>query len=177
MTNTTGPDWQIRAAAEGDIDTLALIASATFLETFAGILDGQAIVKHCQTEHGKETYRHYLQHGATAWLAQVDSGGAAIGYALLSKPDLATAEMDGSDLELKRIYALSRFHGSGIGAALMEKATQEASKTARRLLLGVYNGNERAIAFYRKHGFEQITTRQYQVGDTFCDDIVLAKNL
>jgi diamine N-acetyltransferase len=177
MTNTIGLHWQIRAATGDDIDALALIGSATFLETFAGILHGQAIMKHCQTQHGKETYRHYLQHGATAWLAELDNGGASIGYALLSKPELAAAEMDGSDLELKRIYALSRFHGSGIGAALMAKATQKASKTARRLLLGVYNGNERAIAFYRKQGFEQIATRQFQVGDTFYDDIVLAKNL
>jgi ribosomal protein S18 acetylase RimI-like enzyme len=45
---------------------------------------------------------------------------------------------------------------------------------ARRLLLGVYAGNERAIAFYRKQGFAPIAKRLFKVGDRDYDDIVFA---
>lgn len=82
------------------------------------------------------------------------------------------------DVELKRIYLLSRFHGTGLGAALMAAAVAEArTRGAPRLLLGVYANNARAIAFYRKQGFVPIGTRQYAVGAELYDDIVLARPL
>ncbi|HWT43844.1 MAG TPA: GNAT family N-acetyltransferase, partial [Sphingopyxis sp.] len=100
--------------------------------------------------------------------------GAPIGFALVGKPDLAAA-LDG-DIELKRIYSLSRFHGSGLGAALMQRAL-EAAQGHRRLLLGVYAQNERALAFYRKQGFADLGTRQFNVGGKLYDDLVLARPL
>ena len=101
-------------------------------------------------------------------------GGAPLGYALIGQPDLDAAQ-DG-DVELKRIYSLSRFHGSGMGAALMNAAVQ-ASAGYQRLLLGVYHGNARALKFYAKQGFTQIGTRQFQVGPRLYDDYILARPL
>ncbi len=46
-----------------------------------------------------------------------------------------------------------------------------------RLLLGVKADNHRAIAFYRKQGFKPIATRQFNVGGTLYDDLVLARPL
>ena len=46
-----GPSWTIREAGADDAAALALIGAATFLETFAGILDGDAIVAHCAAKH------------------------------------------------------------------------------------------------------------------------------
>ena len=80
------------------------------------------------------------------------------------------------DIELKKIYLLSRFHGSGIAGRLFEAALTGAAGHDR-LLLGVKQDNERAIAFYRKQGFEQIATRRFDVGGTFYDDVVLARAL
>jgi GNAT superfamily N-acetyltransferase len=81
-------------------------------------------------------------------------------------------------MELKRIYSLSRFHGTGVGGALMQYAVEYARETqAPRLMLGVYAGNERARAFYRKQGFTRIADRLFRVGDRDYDDIVFAKAL
>lgn len=168
------PAWTIREAGAGDAAALALIGAATFLETFAGILDGDAIVGHCAAQHIEAAYRAHLAGGARAWLAEAQPGGAPIGFALVGKPDLAAA-LDG-DIELKRIYSLSRFHGSGLGAALMKQAL-DAARGYRRLLLGVYARNERAIAFYRKQGFADLGTRQFNVGGKLYDDLVLARSL
>ena len=105
-------------------------------------------------------------------------GAAPIGFALLTRPDLPGALEDGSDLELKRIYLLSKFHGSGIGANLMEKAISASRETgARRLLLGVYAGNCRARTFYKKLGFLPVASRKFSVGSRAYDDIILALNL
>lgn len=170
--------WQVRQAVANDIGRLALIGAATFLETFAGILDGSAIVMHCQTEHSSKAYREYLKSGGAAWLAETSVSGAPIGFALVASCSLPGSDPEGGDLELKRIYLLSRFHGSGLGTELMRQALQFARKQeAGRLLLGVYVGNTRAIAFYRKQGFVKVADRQFRVGDHKYDDVVLAKRL
>jgi ribosomal protein S18 acetylase RimI-like enzyme len=170
--------WRVREAAAPDSDRLALIGAATFLETFAGLLDGLAIVEHCRKEHCSAAYRRQLRAGGKAWLAETSAGEAPIGFALLGAASLPGTSPDGSDLELKRIYTLSRFHGLGLGAALMDAAIAEARRRdARRLLLGVYAGNERAIAFYRKQGFAPIANRLFRVGGRDYDDVVFAKPL
>src|SRR3546814_11132329 len=70
---------------------------------------------------------------------------------------------------LKRIYSLSRFHGTGLGAALMERAVA-AAEGHRRLLLGVYARNDRALAFYPKQGFADIGTSRFDVGGKLYDE-------
>ncbi|PKP98701.1 MAG: GNAT family N-acetyltransferase [Alphaproteobacteria bacterium HGW-Alphaproteobacteria-13] len=168
------PAWTIREAGGDDAAALALVGAATFLESFAGVIDGDAIVGHCAAKHRAESYRALLADGARAWLAEAQPGGAPVGYALVGAPDLDAAR-DG-DFELKRIYALSRFHGTGLGAALMACAVAAAAGH-RRLLLGVYARNHRAIAFYRKQGFADIGTRRFDVGGKIYDDLVLARPL
>ena len=167
--------WTVRRAGGVDVDALSLIGRATFLETFAGVLDGDAIVQHCSRQHSAETYRAFITAGAGVWIAEARTGGAPIGFALSSTSDLPASRA--GDLELKRIYALSRFHGSGLGAALLADVLEDAQDRADRLLLGVYAQNHRALAFYRKHGFEPIDTRRFDVGGTQYDDTVLARSL
>jgi ribosomal protein S18 acetylase RimI-like enzyme len=170
-------DWHIRSAITDDADRLSLVGAATFLATFAGILDGQAIVDHCARAHSAHAYRDYLLNGASAWLGEV-SDGAPVGFALLGGTDLPGSNNDGSDVELNRIYILSRFHDSGLGNALMQAAADEAVRRgAARLMLGVYAGNARAQAFYRKQGFVEIARRLFRVGGREYDDIVFARPL
>jgi len=171
-------DWHVREATVEDVERLALVGAATFLESFAGVIDGGAIVRHCQRQHAVETYRDYFAAGAFAWLAEAAPGAAPVGFALLTRPDLPGIDPDGGDLELKRIYALSRLHGTGAGSALMQAAVERAEREgAPRLLLGVYKGNDRALAFYARKGFTPIGERRFRVGDREYEDLVLARPL
>lgn len=163
---------KVRQASVADAQRLSLVASASFLETFAGILDGDALVAHCVKSCSADHFVDVLAAGGMAWLAEAH--GAPVGYALLTAPELEAAR-DG-DIELKKIYLLSRFHGGGAARALFDAALA-AAQGHQRLLLGVKDDNNRAIAFYRKQGFEQIGTRQYDVGGTLYDDIVMARAL
>lgn len=170
--------WIIRAAVEADASRLSLVGSATFLETFAGILDGTAIESHCEREHSPAAYRRCFDQGYRAWLVEAVQGGAPVGFALLGPTDLPGSKSDGSDIELKRIYAFSRLHGTGVGLRLMQRVVEHAEAHGhRRLLLGVYGGNDRARAFYAKNNFTQIAERRFQVGDREYDDVVLARQL
>jgi ribosomal protein S18 acetylase RimI-like enzyme len=165
--------WAIKPAGPEHAASLALVGAATFLESFAGILAGEDIVAHCASQNSPNIFGKYLAGGAKIWLAEADKG-APVGYAMLTAPDLPGAQA--GDIELKRIYTLSRLHGSGVGGALMQAVT-DAANGYQRLLLGVYRHNERAIAFYRKQGFEPVGTRQFKVGGTLYDDLVFAKPL
>ena len=158
---------------------LAILGAATFLEAFAGVLDGQSILAHCQANHTRDAYATFLEKPATrAWVAQVAPGGAPIGFALLTTPDFAAELIEPKDIELKRIYCFSKFHGRGVGSALMQQAVEGATNAgAGRLLLGVHRDNARALAFYRKQGFTEVGIRTFIVGSSVYNDLVLARLL
>lgn len=170
-------DVQIRACGPADARALALVGQATFLETYADVLPAADILAHCEREHGVARYAGWLDRPEYRfWLAETGTG-APVGYATLCPPDLPLPT-EPADLELKRIYLLSRFHGAGVGARLMEAAVEAARAAgARRLLLGVYGENARAIAFYVRQGFVQAGVRKFQVGANTYDDLVLARAL
>jgi diamine N-acetyltransferase len=160
-------------------EALAAVGAATFLETFAGEIDGRDIVSHGLTQHTAQAYRDLLTHKAgAAWLATVEPGAAPVGYALLCRPDLPMEGLGEADWEIKRIYALSRFHGQGVGRHLMEGCVAEArARQARRVLLGTGKFNRRAIAFYQRAGFQIVAERLFQVGANRYDDWILALDL
>ena len=171
-------DVAIRRAIPGDDAALALVAQATFLETYAHMIPLADMLAFCRREHGEARYVAWLADPACGtWLAQAAATGAPVGYALVSPPDLPIATEAG-DLELKRIYTLHRTHGSGLGARLMGAAIAGAAAAGgRRLLLGVHSGNARALAFYARQGFVQAGVRKFPVGGQVYDDLVLARSL
>lgn len=170
--------FAIRPCTADDAVALSTVAVATFLETYAGIVDGPDILFHCGTTHAPASYERLLGDPTRKlFLAEIDEGNAPIGFLLMGPPDLPV-ETSPADIELTRIYALHRFHGEGLGQALMDRAVETArAGGAKRLLLAVYSRNSRALAFYRRNGFEQVGTRVFHVGDNGYDDYVLAKGL
>lgn len=171
-------DVDIRRAGPDDAEALALAGRATFLETYAGQLEAADIIAHCAHEHAPERYAAWLADARhLIWIAEAARGRAPLGYAVVAPPDLPVATA-ADDLELKRFYVLSRLHGQGLGRRLMEAVAAGAHAAgARRLLLGVFSANTRAIAFYARQGFSQAGVRRFRVGEGVYDDLVLARVL
>ena len=169
----------LRECTPADAPTLAIIAAATLLESFAGLVPGDALLAHCDKNHVPAAYiSHFEKPNTRAWLAAVSPGAAPIGYAMLTAPDFPTGLLQPGDLELRRIYLFSKFHGSGAGRSMMDLVIASArQQQAKRLLLGVHPDNLRAIAFYQKNGFVQIGTRTFQVGASAFEDPVFALTL
>jgi ribosomal protein S18 acetylase RimI-like enzyme len=181
----------LRRATAADASALALIGGATFLEAFTWMLRGADIVAHCAQHHTAPTYAKYLQDPDTHITLAVTGDDAPIGYAMLCAPELSTVSLLPTDIELKRIYLFSRFRSAPVlGAdgktipglrpsqALMNAAIANARALHRtRLLLGTHAGNLRAIAFYRRNGFTETGTRNFQVGTQVCSDLIFAKDL
>lgn len=190
---------RLRHATEADAAALALVGAATFLEAFTWMLPGADIIAHCAKNHIPEAYRAYMAHPETRiTIAEAVPGGAPVGYAMLTAPELPTFAVRPTDIELKRIYLFSRFRsertpvmrtseitgalepieGLRAGQALMDAAVNDACEMGRtRLLLGTHAGNLQAINFYRKNGFEEAGTRTFHVGAQICCDLIFAKPL
>lgn len=169
----------LRPCELGDAEALALVGAATWLEAFAGVLPGPAIVQHCARHHTPAAYAKYLSDDQVQiWMAVMREGGAPVGYSMLTPPDLSIEDLHPEDLELKRIYLFSKFQGSGIGQQLMDVVIDQARlRGAPRLLLGVYASNLRALRFYARNGFNQVGVRTFLVGTLVCDDFVLGRDL
>ena len=166
----------IREAGLGDEHRLAAVGAASFLESYAGILPGDDILAHCENHHSAMVYEDWLIGGeARIWLAEAEEGRAPIGYLVMTAPDLPLADIGPGDAEVKRIYVLHRFHGDKVGWSLMKTALDAARRTGkRRVLVGVYGRNDRAIAFYKRVGFQVVGERKFRVGSTLHDDLILA---
>lgn len=167
----------IRQCTADDADALALIGQATFLETFAGVLAGPDIVAHCQHAHSVALYREWLADaGYALWLAEVAPGSAPVGFMVVAPAQLPLADLSSRDVEIKRIYILSKFQGGGTGAKFIGEALRHAGKVqAARLLLGVYANNRAALGFYERQGFEQLGSRMFNVGGRDYDDRIMGR--
>ena len=170
---------KFRLCNPADASALALLRQATFLQTFAGTLDGASILAHGESQHATRVYHAWLQDPSTTiWIAQTEIGNAPVGYLVLAKSTLPIADFPVDDLAVKRIYLLHRFHGSGVGKRLMAVAISHAQLLhAPRLLLGVYANNHEAIAFYVRQGFRKIGERIFNVGGKKYDDAMLAMDI
>ena len=187
----------LRPATPADAQALALIGAATFLEAFTWMLPGPDIIAHCAKNHTAEAYAHYLAQPETRITLATTGLDTPVGYAMLCAPELPSLEIEPDiglgDIELKRIYLFSRFRSKATpvtnppagsppdvrtAQALMASAIANARSLGKtRLLLGTHEGNQRAIAFYRRNGFSDAGRRTFQVGAQQCCDLILAKPL
>ena len=80
--------------------------------------------------------------------------------------------------ELGRLYADIRWHGCGLGLAMLNSCVDAASAWGADVLwLGVWEKNLRAIAFYEKHGFRAVGEQPFQLGSDTQRDVVMARPL
>jgi GNAT superfamily N-acetyltransferase len=168
---------KLRLATVGDARALAVVGPATFLETFANDHPVEALIAFTESHHSAAYYESLLGEPETsAWVVEHD-GGAPIGFAILVAASLPGSD-PATDAELKRIYLLSKWQGSGWGRALIEAVEAAAlARGAKRLVLSVYTRNEKAIRFYRARGYEMIGRALFPGFTEEFSDFVMAKTL
>jgi GNAT superfamily N-acetyltransferase len=104
-------------------------------------------------------------------LLRVD--GTAVGFAGYG-PAAVPATM-----KLDRIYLLPEYHGQGLGRRLIDHVAEAARAAGcTSLILTVNKGNAKAIAAYRRAGFEIREAAVFDIGGGFVmDDYVMARPL
>ncbi|MEJ0023061.1 MAG: GNAT family N-acetyltransferase [Alphaproteobacteria bacterium] len=169
----------IRRATPGDEHILSLIGAATFLETYAGVLDVADINAHCVVKHAPSFYGEQLADPAwRLWLAEAELGQAPVGFVTLGPPLSPGPQPSPNDIEIHRLYVLERFKLQKLGAKLLQTVTASAQEMGkRRLIVGVNALNKGGLSFYETSGFTRLGTRKFTIGATMHDDVVLAQTL
>jgi ribosomal protein S18 acetylase RimI-like enzyme len=156
-------EFSTRLCKSGDEQALSLVGQATILETYAGIGDGDDLIKYAATEMTTDVFKRGLaSHGFRAWIAETSVGKSPVGYAVAVSDENVRLF---SSFELKRLYIFYRFHGSGLGRRLMQDVLSFASgMKSDKMWLQVHEANHHAIEFYKRNGFVQTGTDLYKAG-------------
>lgn len=157
------PELILRPAVPEDAPILAHIQTEAWNAAFGGILSPEALAQATQLEEAQSMHAYVLEHrlahvslqcvdgvpqGMTAWSENRDNLGAEVA-------------------ELICIHSLPQFWGHGYGAHMIQHVLEEAKHAGYlRLVLWVFEANDRARRFYEKQGFHLTDRKQENLGAT-----------
>jgi ribosomal protein S18 acetylase RimI-like enzyme len=174
----------IRRAVETDAQGLSRLAAITFPLACTPQTSAEFLATHIATRLDPASFRDHLTDPAcVVLLAEDDDGADLVGYTMLltgepTDPDVAQALRFRPTVSLERCYVHPDHHGTGVAGELMNATLAAASSTgAEGIWLGVSEENDRANAFYARHGFEQIGKKRFPIGDAWEDDNVRERAL
>jgi ribosomal protein S18 acetylase RimI-like enzyme len=136
--------WTISRPTLDDLDELGRVHVQVWREAYAGLLPDDYLAALDPT-FGPQRWRERFGTSPEVswWLARDDDGIVAMTTSGPARDDDAPAP-----LELYAINVLRRAHGTGLADDLMARVIGD-----RPAYLWVLEGNDRAVAFYRRHGF------------------------
>lgn len=141
---------EIRLAAAEDIPRLVELCAALFQED-GGTRD-QSTVVDWPLENGTDYFEDVLAMASSAcWVAVADDG--VCGYLtgrFQRRTDMRTVRL----VDLEAMYVEPSVRSAGIGGWLVASFLDWARELrADRVSVTAYAANERALSFYRRHGF------------------------
>jgi GNAT superfamily N-acetyltransferase len=164
-----------RDATPADLGAIDRIFRASFVATF-GHLYSAADLEAFLDKFTPEAWAEEMA-GVDYAFRLAEDEGRAVGFLKLG-PLTVPVEPAQRALELRQLYVLEPWHGSGVGAALMEWALGEAARReVRELYLTVYTDNHRALRFYQRYGFEAIGRYDFMVGSQADEDNIMKRPL
>ncbi len=143
--------WVIERPTVADADEIGRVHVEVWRQAYDGLMP-EAYLASRDPVAFADFWRDRLAAAdrGTAWVARDDAG--IVGFASTGPGRDADRPVD---LELIAINVLARAHGTGLADDLLAAAVGD-----RAAYLWVVDGNERAMAFYRRHGFADDGTRK-----------------
>ena len=134
----------LRAAVVGDAEALTELHLDCWDDAYTGLVPQPLLdQRRADVATGVAKWREILGQDDPTWLA--DRAGHLVGFASAGTGRDNDVDME---LELKALYVRAGSWGTGVGSALLWQSIAD-----RAAYLWVLVGNERAIAFYQRHGF------------------------
>ena len=150
-------DVVVRPAVADDADALGLLHIDVWEDAYSDLMPvGVFQERRASIPELIARWRRQLAH-PLARTTVAEYAGGLVGFISVGPPQADDVDVDE---ELYALYVRAPWWGSGLGAALLTSALAQ-----RPAYLWVLGGNDRAIAFYGKHGFvEDGVTRAGQYG-------------
>ena len=168
----------IRPATLEDAALLAQIGARLFDQTFRAQNTPEDMEEYLASTYSPDLQRAEIADPDRATVLAFDGAGTPLGFATTRRGTRSNGVVSERPVEVQRIYVDRESHGSGIGAALMNSCVERARAwSADVLWLGVWQENPRAIAFYKRQGFEVVGVQEFMVGRDVQHDFVMARPL
>lgn len=153
-----------RTATAEDAQALADMGRRCFAETFGPSFPPEEMAVHLERHFGPDALpAEFLDPAFTIRIAEDD--GAIIAYLKLAPMTLPVPHEPGAQM-IRQLYVLEPWQGAGVAAMLTDWAVDTArAEGAPALYLCVWEKGDRAIAFYRKHGFETVGETPFMLGN------------
>jgi ribosomal protein S18 acetylase RimI-like enzyme len=167
----------IRRASPGDAASLSALAARTFRDAFEIYNTPENMALYLASNYGPTRQAAELQDGRIVTLVAEASGELA-GFAQLRESPAPACVTGQSPIELWRFYVDREWHGQGLAQALMAASLEAAAaRGAGTIWLTVWERNDRALAFYRKCGFEVRGDKEFMLGNDPQTDRVMTRSL
>lgn len=167
----------IRLASTADAARIARISRETFYETFAADNTPENMEKFMNEQFSREKLMAELYDPNSLFLL-AEMEGEVVGYTRLRESPNPPGLGEAPSIEIARIYTLSKMIGRGIGSTMIEHCIDVARKLGKTTIwLGVWEHNQRAIAFYTKWGFAKFGEHIFALGDDPQTDWLMKKEL
>jgi putative acetyltransferase len=166
----------IRRAAPADAESLADAADRTFRDAWQHSTSRADLDAYCREQFSPDAVAAAIGSAGETWLlAEVD--GVA-GYARLVDDAPPSGVGGMRPIQLSRLYTFSKWHGRGIGPALMRASLRAAAMSGHDVLwLSVWKQAPQSQAFYRKWGFERVGEDRFMFGSTVYEDWLLQREV
>lgn len=172
MTSTA---IDIRRAGDDDAHELALLAESTFRDAFAAVNTAADMQAHCAATYAADIQLAEIRDTRReTWV--VDAGGQLVAYTQLRLDAVSPLISGERPIEIQRFYVSASHHGRGLAHTLMQFVLDRtAAIGSAPVWLGVWERNPRAIAFYRKWGFEVVGGQTFKLGSDPQRDLVMCR--
>ena len=168
---------QVRPGVAADAEALTELSRTTFLETYAVHNTPEDMALYLRQSLTVGQWADILANPDHLVLVLEDGNGLA-GYAELRQGFVPDSVKTAVPIELSRFYLRKDRFGQGLGTVLMNAVVGAAqARASSAIWLGVWQKNERAVAFYRKSGFEVVGTQVFPLGKDLQDDWIMMKAL
>jgi ribosomal protein S18 acetylase RimI-like enzyme len=160
-----------RKAAAVDAERLVALFHDCFRDTFGHMYQPEDLATFL-AGHTPVHWRDQLESGEFV-VRLVEEGDELAGFIKLG-PLRLPVEAQGQAVELRQLYVLGPWQGSGAARALMDWGMAAARRRgADELYLSVFTGNHRARRFYARYGFEEVGPYAFMVGNQADEDLIM----
>ncbi|WP_232527844.1 GNAT family N-acetyltransferase [Microbacterium suaedae] len=147
------PSIRVRPAELSDADGIADVHVQSWRETYSGVIPDRFMGADALAARKRMWGSILSRDPLPGAIAVAERRGQVVGFAFAAPsdhPDATKGVTPARDLNLYSIYLLAHEHDAGIGSSLLDAVLENHPAQ-----LWVLSGNQRARAFYERHGFRE----------------------
>lgn len=149
----------IREIIQPDVPSLAKLAQKVYTDTFGDTMSASELQDALKAR--SEEYFYSVLGKDTIFVAL--DGATIVGFIQFGEVDYDSINTTIQDIELKKLFVDTEHHRKGIGTQLIEAMLAHKRLVhIQNIYVDVYTKNTKAIALYKKFGFQEVGKIPYK---------------